>query len=154
MNDLDPSFVCEVCSFKVWLPLARLSVSTLGLYDDGRFPGRSIVVFNRHVEDLVALDEDEARSLIADVQRASRAIMSSTGAPRVNYAILGNVEPHLHVHIIPRGTASDPLPKRTPWEHPRPVQRLSHEEAESLRKSIVASLHALNEEGNSRIVRH
>lgn len=47
-----------------------------------------------------------------------------TAAARINYAVLGNAEPHLHVHLIPRST-EEAKPTRPPWEHPqgsRPLQ--------------------------------
>lgn len=42
-----------------------------------------------------------------------------TEATRVNYAVLGNAEPHLHAHLIPRFPALEPVPHRPPWEDPR-----------------------------------
>ena len=35
------------------------------------------------------------------------AVLLVTGAERINYEILGNVEPALHAHVIPRHTNED-----------------------------------------------
>jgi len=34
---------CATCGFELHHPIATLSVSALGLYDDARFPGRCIL---------------------------------------------------------------------------------------------------------------
>jgi diadenosine tetraphosphate (Ap4A) HIT family hydrolase len=45
-------------------------------------------------------------------------VLQVTGARRINYEILGNVEPALHVHVIPR-RADEPETTRTRpvWLH-------------------------------------
>jgi diadenosine tetraphosphate (Ap4A) HIT family hydrolase len=96
-------------------PIGELSVSTLGLYDDGRFPGRCLLALNSHAEHFEDLPRTLAQQLTDDIQRAASAIRKATAAKRINLAILGNVEPHLHVHLIPRGGVSDPVPGRSPW---------------------------------------
>lgn len=108
-------YECASCGFKLWLPIAPLSVSHLGLYDDGRYPGRSILVLNEHYEDLVDLPVGLMADFVADVQKAGRAIKNAVHAVRMNYAVLGNVAPHVHFHLIPRQVEGDPAPKRAPW---------------------------------------
>lgn len=39
-----------------------------------------------------------------------------TGSTRINYAILGNRVPHIHFHLIPRGSPNDPDFTRSPWD--------------------------------------
>lgn len=123
---------CTVCGFELWTPVARLGVSTLGLYDDARFPGRCLLVYDEHVEDLVDLDEGAASAFVADVKKAALAIAQAVPVDRMNYAILGNVEPHLHMHLIPRVAAGDPVFGRPPWERHDPVRPLDPETKESL----------------------
>jgi diadenosine tetraphosphate (Ap4A) HIT family hydrolase len=106
---------CAVCGFALWLPLASLGVSTLGLYDDARYPGRCILALHEHCEDFAELAPDLTARFIADAQRAARAIQRAVGAKRMNFAVLGNVEHHVHFHLIPRGAASDPAPDESPW---------------------------------------
>jgi diadenosine tetraphosphate (Ap4A) HIT family hydrolase len=121
----DITFECKMCSFKLWLPIIRLKTSTLGLYDDARYPGRCILVFHNHIEDFAELDNESALSFIKDAQKAAMAIRKTTMAERINYAILGNAEPHLHMHLIPRKKQDDPIPNRSPWNHPAPLSKLS-----------------------------
>lgn len=134
-----PPYGCEVCAFSLWLPIARLQVSSLGLYDDVRFPGRCLLVLHRHEENFALLDPKEANQFVADLQRAAQAILTATKAPRLNYALLGNKEPHIHFHLIPR-PAADPIPDLTPWHHPEPRRDLAPEMRESLIRGIAKNL--------------
>lgn len=93
-------------------------MSTLGLYEDGRFPGRCLLAFNVHVEHFDELSRSSSHQLTDDLRRCAAVIRRVTGASRVNLAILGNVQPHLHVHLIPRGGKADPVPGQSPWSDP------------------------------------
>jgi diadenosine tetraphosphate (Ap4A) HIT family hydrolase len=44
---------------------------------------------------------DRAQFLM-DMARVGDAVLKVTGATRINYEILGNVEPELHAHVFPR----------------------------------------------------
>jgi diadenosine tetraphosphate (Ap4A) HIT family hydrolase len=131
------SYQCSICGFNLWLPLIRLDVSTLGLYDDARFPGRCILALHDHYEDLSEVELDLLQRFANDVRRAGGAIKAASDADRMNYAVLGNVEPHVHFHLIPRLFAIDPVPRRPPWEHPEPVSLLPPAEVHRLSDAIV-----------------
>jgi hypothetical protein len=73
----DVQFSCPACSFSLWIPLATMSVSVLGLYDDARFPGRCILALNEHREDFSLLEKPLASEFFADCQRAARAIKAA-----------------------------------------------------------------------------
>lgn len=133
-------YACEDCGFKLWLPVADLAVASLGLYDDERFPGRCILVLRGHKTSFEELEEGLASALISDARSAARAIRTATKAPRVNYALLGNVEPHVHVHLIPRGHPDDPVPGRSPWAHPDPARPMDADRARVLMDDIRSAL--------------
>jgi diadenosine tetraphosphate (Ap4A) HIT family hydrolase len=78
--------------------------------------------------------------LFADVAKAGRAIRLATEAVRINYAALGNVERHVHYHLIPRVARGDPIPSRPPWEHPQSRTSLPAAEAERLSGAIKAAM--------------
>ncbi len=61
----------------------------------------------------------EARNIfIDDMLKTGAAIMSVTGADRINYLFLGNKDPVLHVHLIPRYTDEDPAYRvHGPWKY-------------------------------------
>jgi len=82
--------------------------------------------------------DSKAAAFVRDAQIAARAIKLSVPVDRMNYAVLGNVEPHVHMHLIPRVAKGDPSFMRPPWERrdrPRPL-------APDERRSIVSSLQA------------
>lgn len=126
------SYRCEVCRFELWLPIAQLDVSTLGLYDDARFPGRCLLVLDEHFEDLREVPPDLASGFMHDTQRVASAIAKVVIPDRLNYAILGNVVPHIHMHIIPRTRRADPNFRRPPWERLDKPGPLGVEEKDSL----------------------
>jgi diadenosine tetraphosphate (Ap4A) HIT family hydrolase len=122
---LDVQFTCATCPFSLWLPLGKLQVSFLGLYDDARFPGRCILALDTHAEDFSILDKRVASAFFEDCQTASRAIKAAVNVERVNVAILGNEVAHVHFHLIPRRPLDEPIPNRPPWEHPDAKRKLS-----------------------------
>src|SRR5262245_44068 len=140
MSDLDVQFVCPVCSFALWLPLAKLKVSTLGFYDDARFPGRCILALNNHIEDFSNIESRVACDFFQDCQSAARAIQGAVNVTRINIAILGNEVAHVHFHLIPRRPHDEPIPNRPPWEHPEPKYRLSETERLTISSRITEEL--------------
>ena len=135
------SWRCNECGFALYLPIAapRLTSSFLGLYSDGRFPGRCLLVFNRHVEHLESLEPADSAALWNDVSVVGRTVRRITGAAKINYAVLGNATPHLHVHIIPR-QPSEELPTRPPWNDPRAPFEISPASAREMQLLIGAAL--------------
>jgi diadenosine tetraphosphate (Ap4A) HIT family hydrolase len=89
--------------------IAELSESTLYLHTDQFFPGWSVLVLRRHAIELFELQRDERARLIEDVNDVARALKQAFDARKVNYALFGNVVPHIHWHVIPR-LAGDPAP--------------------------------------------
>ncbi len=62
------------------------------------------------------LAELERKKFLRDMVFIGDAILEVTGAARINYEILGNSEPALHVHIIPRYEAEpDDLRRGPVW---------------------------------------
>lgn len=124
----------------MWNPIAEMEVTVLGLYDDTRFPGQCLLSLKEHHEDFTLLDARVANRLMADARDAASAIQKVTGAARVNYAILGNHEPHLHVHLIPRHPSREPRPREAPWSDPRPHEALPDHARAALIENIARAL--------------
>jgi diadenosine tetraphosphate (Ap4A) HIT family hydrolase len=66
-----------------------------------------------HLNVLVPASRDR---FLADMALVGDAILASTSALRINYAMFGNLEPALHAHVFPR-YADEPASTRTaqPW---------------------------------------
>lgn len=64
--------------------------------------GYSILLPDPVPPDLNVLDKPKRAEYLLDMTLLGDALMEVTGAYRINYEILGNLEPALHAHIIPR----------------------------------------------------
>lgn len=80
--------------------------------------GYTLLLPDPVVGSLNALATQERAQFLSDMARLGDALLKVTGAARINYAILGNVEPALHAHVIPR-YADEPDALRTahPWTY-------------------------------------
>ncbi len=133
---------CPTCDFHMYLPVPApsLRVTRLGLYSDARFPGRCLLAFTGHVTHMEDLAPDVLAAFWADAARVGAAVRRIHGAQRVNYAVLGNADPHLHVHIVPRQPSAEPLPTRPPWNDPRPLEQLGPRTAAELARQLTRLL--------------
>jgi diadenosine tetraphosphate (Ap4A) HIT family hydrolase len=132
--------VCAICGFELWVVLGTLTVTSVGLYDDARFPGRLLLSLDSHYEHLEDVPEDLANWFISDIQAAARMLRKVTGAERVNVAILGNQEPHVHAHLVPRFPLQEPFPKSSPWQDPRPRRTLGEADRTRLVHDLTRAL--------------
>ncbi|HJQ01549.1 MAG TPA: hypothetical protein VJ851_08105 [Jatrophihabitans sp.] len=132
-----PQWRCHTCGFTLYIPVpASLTTSQLGLYSDARFPGRAILAFNQHAEQLEELSSDDRAAFWADGVKVGAAIKRVTGSRRINYAVLGNAEPHLHLQLIPRKPEVEPLPTRPPWSDSRPLEELDSKTVRDLVQTL------------------
>lgn len=115
---------CAKCGFELWNPVAELSVSTVGLYDDGRFPGRLIVSLNDHFDHLDDVDAPLTAAFMDDIRAVSKVLREMDEVTRVNVAILGNKVPHVHAHVIPR-CPLDVNYGLSPWDSAAELVRMS-----------------------------
>lgn len=100
--------------------IAELNVSTLLLFRDQRFRGYCILSFAPwDATSLESLSDEEYATFCTDLRTASRAIRSAMNPDHMNYELLGNSNPHLHWHIVPR-YKTDPRWGQPIWEgYPR-----------------------------------
>lgn len=117
---------CPQCGFAIWTPLMSLPASTVGLYDDARYPGRLLVSAREHYDHLDQMPARTLAAFMADVQRVAGALRGWDDVARVNVAILGNKAAHVHAHLIPR-RATEPNFTRAPWDGAEPLRPLAAE---------------------------
>lgn len=133
------SAACPQCAFELWTPLAHAGPVLVGLYDDGRFPGRLIVSLVDHYDHLEDVPPAEVGPFMTNVQNAVRAQRSALDVTRVNVAVLGNQVSHVHAHLVPR-RSTDARPMSAPWEDPRPRQQLDERHKEDVLARLSFSL--------------
>jgi diadenosine tetraphosphate (Ap4A) HIT family hydrolase len=98
--------------------VARVGSGWVVLGDPQILPGYCLLYPDPVVPDLTALAGGARRQFLEDMARVGEAVLAETGAERLNYEMLGNVEPALHAHIIPRYEWEPPERRRQPvWLH-------------------------------------
>jgi diadenosine tetraphosphate (Ap4A) HIT family hydrolase len=106
----NPTAICRVPSG--WAVLANVQF----------LRGYSILLPDPVVASLNDLDRLQRAEYLCDMAMIGDALMEVTGAYRINYAIMGNQDPALHAHIIPRYlTEPDEIRKGSPWSYPKEV---------------------------------
>ena len=87
---------------------------------DGQFlRGYCLLLPDPVVPDLNALDRLQRMAFLYEMSVVGDALLEVTDAYRINYDILGNTEPALHAHILPR-YLNEPLKYRVcpAWSYP------------------------------------
>ena len=98
--------------------IARMSSGWAVLGDPQILPGYSLLLPDPVVPHLNALTGTARVRFLSDMAALGDAVFAVTDAERINYEILGNVEPALHAHVIPRYAWEVEALRRTPvWGH-------------------------------------
>jgi diadenosine tetraphosphate (Ap4A) HIT family hydrolase len=71
-------------------------------------PGWTIVFLKRHANELFELTETELLGFWRDVARVARALDQLYQPAKINYAVYGNLNPHVHCHLVLQHFTSDP----------------------------------------------
>ena len=82
--------------------VCHMKSGILALGDPQVLPGYCVLYANPVVPDLNALQEPDRTQFLSDMAKVGDALMELLSPLRINYEILGNLEPALHAHIIPR----------------------------------------------------
>jgi diadenosine tetraphosphate (Ap4A) HIT family hydrolase len=82
--------------------ICRVPSGWLVLGDVQFLRGYSLLLPDPVVSDLNALSELGRSQFLHDMTVLGDALLEVTGAYRINYQILGNLEPALHAHVFPR----------------------------------------------------
>ncbi|MCC6907891.1 MAG: hypothetical protein IT430_08140 [Phycisphaerales bacterium] len=105
--------------------IARVHSGWIVIGDRQVVPGYCLLLPDPVVSDLNALKGAARSAFLSDMIEAGEALLAITGAARINYEILGNLEPALHAHLFPR-YADEPAEWRTrpiwfyDWDAARP----------------------------------
>jgi diadenosine tetraphosphate (Ap4A) HIT family hydrolase len=94
--------------------ICRLPSGWAVLGDVQVLPGWCLLLADPVVRRLNDLDEARRAQFLRDMVRIGDALLAVTSAERINYEILGNSEPELHAHVIPRYASEPPERRRLP----------------------------------------
>ncbi len=82
--------------------VCQLEVSTVFLNNEQEYPGRCYVTLNSHKTELFELDDEERNKFMSDVSRVAEALKQAFGADKINYAVYGDIDAHIHFHVVPK----------------------------------------------------
>ncbi len=82
--------------------IRRLSSGWAVLGDHQYFPGYSLLLPDPVVPHLNAMNTAARKTFLEEMALLGDAVLHVTGAVRINYEMLGNLEPALHAHVFPR----------------------------------------------------
>jgi len=91
--------------------ICRVRSGWVVLGDHQFLRGYSLLLPDPVVPDLNAMSVDARSQFLLDMAAVGDALLQVTGAFRINYCILGNLDPALHAHLHPR-YMSEPEDKR------------------------------------------
>jgi diadenosine tetraphosphate (Ap4A) HIT family hydrolase len=84
--------------------------------------GYAILLADPVVSSLNDLDREQRAVFLLDMAAIGDALMQVTGAYRINYAVMGNSDPNLHAHIVPRFSDEPEVYLHDqPWSYPREI---------------------------------
>ena len=81
------------------------------LMDDARFPWLILVPRIAGLRELIELSQTDQQRLLDDVNRAAHVLHAIEKPDKLNIAMLGNVVPQFHVHVIARFERDAAWPK-------------------------------------------
>jgi diadenosine tetraphosphate (Ap4A) HIT family hydrolase len=82
--------------------IGSLDLSQILLMNDSRYPWIILVPRIENAVDITDLSEQERKVFIEEINFVADAIKKQYQPDRINIAMLGNVVPQLHCHIIAR----------------------------------------------------
>ena len=133
---------CRACGSD-WPPadafIADCGPARAYLHEDQFFPGWTLLILKRHATELYELDRAERAALMEAVTDVARALAGVFDAVKMNYELLGNLLPHIHWHLVPRGP-DDPIPQQPVWTLPHAPRPLAPAERRARIEAIRARL--------------
>ena len=105
----NPSFVKELYTGYVVLADYQL------------YRGYTFFLSKIHVEELHELPNRQRTMFLQEMASVAEAVYKAFRPKKLNYELLGNSEPHLHWHLIPR-YEDDPEPLSPVWILPKTVR--------------------------------
>jgi diadenosine tetraphosphate (Ap4A) HIT family hydrolase len=100
--------------------ICRVSSGWVVMFDMQYLRGYTILLADPPVASINNLDHFRRAEYLGNMVLVGDALLEVTGAYRINYGILGNSDPFLHAHIVPRYlTEPENLRNGLPWSYPK-----------------------------------
>ena len=140
MSSLQPDcWICQSLGQDQHLVYYETKTSQAKLNPDQVFRGYTFLTLKQHAEHIHLLPSRIQKLFLEDMLQVAAGLAKALNPDRLNYELLGNAQPHLHWHIVPRYT-NDPMWGRPIWAGNRPRKRLTREDYDQLKKTIQSQL--------------
>lgn len=108
------------------------------------FKGYTLFLCKLHVSELHELDDEFKKKFLYEMSIVAKAVFETFKPRKLNYELLGNSEPHLHWHIIPRHQ-DDPIPNKPIWTVNKSIRynenaKPKPEELAEFKKNLISNL--------------
>ncbi len=118
--------------------------------DQQFFRGYTYFLSKKHASELHEVTPEFRTQFLADMALVAEAVHRAFAPKKLNEELLGNTEPHMHWHIIPR-YEDDPLPQRPIWEiDPKlrdgQLSEMSVEEREIMKRQLREAIEKVREQ--------
>ena len=84
------------------IEVAKLSVSRMFIFKEQTYHGRCLVAYDKHVDDLNQLSDEDRNAFMSDVAKVTRAMQKVFNPDKINYGAYSDTLEHLHFHLIPK----------------------------------------------------
>ena len=84
------------------IEVAKLSVSRMFIFKEQTYHGRCLVAYDKHVDDLNLLSDEERNAFMSDVAKVTRAMQKVFNPDKINYGAYSDTLEQLHFHLIPK----------------------------------------------------
>ena len=91
---------CPLCAGRDENVIFQNNFIKIVLVDD--IPGYIRIITQKHIKEFSDLSDKEAVKLTLLIKKIEKILLKITKADKINIASLGNMVPHMHIHIIPR----------------------------------------------------
>jgi len=100
--------------------IVRMASGWAVLGDTQFLKGYCLLLPDPVVAHLNDFDGEARRQFLDDMAALGDAVLAVTGAARINYEMLGNLEPALHAHVFPRyNDEPEQLKTKPVWLYPQ-----------------------------------
>ena len=84
------------------IEIGHLRVSRVFIFKEQTYHGRCLVAYDKHVNDLNELSDEQRNLFMADVADVTRAMQKLFQPEKINYGAYSDKLSHLHFHLAPK----------------------------------------------------
>ena len=117
--------------------IAELKSCYVILGDQQYYRGYCVLFAKLHATELYLMPADTARLLFDEMRLVAEAIAAVVKPWKMNYECLGNSEPHVHWHLLPR-YETDEMRHGPVWLRPESERKVTLDEDD--RRSLLGSI--------------